>query len=571
MKLIIREYLSLLRESGELDVLIPDLLFSKGIIPLAYPKKGLREYGVDAIAVGKNDNGEKTLFILTIKCGNIDRANWDVGLQAVRPSLNEIKDGFLTSHIRPEHKDLPKEIILCTGGHFIRDIWVNWKGFCEENNKENLLFKFWGGNELASMVEEYMLNDQLLPEELRSNFRRVLALINEPDNSINDYNFIIHKLFENLNKFSVKKSNQVKKAKKVFATIHLCLVIVYKWAVNQNNLKPAYLAGEMTLLLSYDFFKKKELLDHKTLTKYLLNILNTNSKIGREFFQKYAPVCKYRDALSNTHRSHLLNNIAIFELLGIMSTTGFAYYIRTINLKNPKDDFSKTELLSIVKVIKDLITNNPMLNSPYYDNHIIDISAALLLFHCADETDFAKKWIRDMTMSIDYAFRGLGNKFPIHTDSFDDLVALNESGRINKEKLFKCSTLIPILAQWTASFDLEETYQQIRGVFSRSDYKDVTFTVWYPNENIEDNLYTSRNSHENGNSEVPHLLCESFDEYKSNIKKVQDKTVPFKSLTFAKNFLFELPLMASRHYRTPVLPQLRQLSVLEKNNGVKEE
>lgn len=52
MKLIIREYLSLLKESKELDWLIPDLLLSMGIEPFSYPQIGVRQYGVDVAAVG---------------------------------------------------------------------------------------------------------------------------------------------------------------------------------------------------------------------------------------------------------------------------------------------------------------------------------------------------------------------------------------------------------------------------------------------------------------------------------------------------------------------------------------
>jgi hypothetical protein len=52
MRLVLREYLSMLRESGELDVLLPDLLIAMKIDPLTRPGKGMRQYGVDVPAVG---------------------------------------------------------------------------------------------------------------------------------------------------------------------------------------------------------------------------------------------------------------------------------------------------------------------------------------------------------------------------------------------------------------------------------------------------------------------------------------------------------------------------------------
>lgn len=45
MKLIIREYLTLLKESGELDRLLPDLLLSMSIPPISRAQKGVRQEG----------------------------------------------------------------------------------------------------------------------------------------------------------------------------------------------------------------------------------------------------------------------------------------------------------------------------------------------------------------------------------------------------------------------------------------------------------------------------------------------------------------------------------------------
>ena len=53
MKLIIREYLSLLKESNELDRLLPDLLLMMGIEPISHAQVGVRQYGVDLAAVGE--------------------------------------------------------------------------------------------------------------------------------------------------------------------------------------------------------------------------------------------------------------------------------------------------------------------------------------------------------------------------------------------------------------------------------------------------------------------------------------------------------------------------------------
>jgi len=53
MRLAIREYLAGLRESEELDALLPDLLLSMGMRLLETPKRGVKQHGVDVAAIGR--------------------------------------------------------------------------------------------------------------------------------------------------------------------------------------------------------------------------------------------------------------------------------------------------------------------------------------------------------------------------------------------------------------------------------------------------------------------------------------------------------------------------------------
>ncbi len=117
MKLIIKEYLSLLKESKELDTLLPDLLLSMGFETISLPQIGATQYGVDIAAIGKDIDGKKKLFIFTIKQGDIGRNDWCENKQAVKQSLDQIRDVYFNFHIPTQYKNLPKVIVLCTGGY----------------------------------------------------------------------------------------------------------------------------------------------------------------------------------------------------------------------------------------------------------------------------------------------------------------------------------------------------------------------------------------------------------------------------------------------------------------------
>lgn len=94
MRIILREYLGMLRESGEFDALLPDLLREMQFVPLSAPQQGVRQAGVDLAAVGNDANGQRNLWLFVLKRGDLGRKDWDTLPQSIHPSLNEILDVY---------------------------------------------------------------------------------------------------------------------------------------------------------------------------------------------------------------------------------------------------------------------------------------------------------------------------------------------------------------------------------------------------------------------------------------------------------------------------------------------
>jgi hypothetical protein len=133
LNLIIQEYLSQLKESKELDKLLPDLLSAMKFVPITIPQLGVRQYGVDISAEYIDDKKNKILYLFIIKQGDIGRNDWDSSPQSVRQSLDEIKDVYLTKFLSVEHKNITKKIILCTSGVLKQETEENWKGYIDKN------------------------------------------------------------------------------------------------------------------------------------------------------------------------------------------------------------------------------------------------------------------------------------------------------------------------------------------------------------------------------------------------------------------------------------------------------
>src|ERR1043165_7505119 len=105
MKLLVRNYLASLREREELDAILPDLLSELGYTEYSRPQRGTAQAGVDIVAIG-DDEGERKVFLFSVKQGDLTRQSWDGTPQALRSSLNEILDTSIPTKIPKRYQSL---------------------------------------------------------------------------------------------------------------------------------------------------------------------------------------------------------------------------------------------------------------------------------------------------------------------------------------------------------------------------------------------------------------------------------------------------------------------------------
>ena len=180
MKLIFSEYLGSLKERGELDAIMPDLLSELGFTVFSKPAIGTKQHGVDVAAVGPGQGGQRTLFLISIKPGDLRRSGWDVGAQSLRTSLNQILDVYIANHIPKRYADLPAVIVLCLGGQLHEDVRADVEGYMAKNTKGRIAFDLWNGDSLADLLLSGVLREKALPDTWRSDFRKSVALVDEP-------------------------------------------------------------------------------------------------------------------------------------------------------------------------------------------------------------------------------------------------------------------------------------------------------------------------------------------------------------------------------------------------------
>jgi hypothetical protein len=560
MRLIIKEYLSLLKESGELDKLLPDLLLCMGIVPLSEAEVGVRQYGVDISAV---DAKNKILYLFTVKQGDIDRKTWDSGnIQDVRASLNEINDVYLRSKIPNKYSNFKKLIVLSTGGELKQQVESNWNGYVESNTKKDEVeYEFWGGDKLALFIENYMFSENLLPKEFRSLFRRTLSLIGDIDYKLEDYSIILNNLLFETEYSDTTKQSVKKKIKKNLRTINLCLSVIWFWSKKENNIRNSLYAGEKTVLLMWDFLSKNKLLNSPS----VIGIFNSTQVIAYSIYEEYVNKikahCAVENGLSCRSGNYLLETINIYEQLGIISTFGIIMH----KWSYCNADFNEMNI-DCCRQLCMLIKNHQSAKTPLYDSHSIEISLAIYYLAINQQIEFVNSWIIDIITNIRFAFNVLGKYFPISSDSFEELVGLNVIREKDKNDYIEISTLLPMLAQWCCAINLPETYQMIKQITSDS-FAKTTMQIWYPDNETNSYIYNRNAARQSGAMDAPIKFLESIEDMKQQIQKVQKNTISINELSCCEKGYYELSFISNRHYKTPFLPQFIQLTIL--NEGKK--
>jgi hypothetical protein len=158
MRLILTEYINSLKEDGELDKLIQDILRAYQIEIFSRPEKG-RQYGVDIYAVGKDfeDGNKKKVFLITVKQGDLDRQNWNVHQNSVQQSVDEIRTVFVRSNLAPQHKKLPIKIVVAFNGMIKQSVQQNWRGYTESN--PGFEYALWEIDFLVNNFQNKLLNE----------------------------------------------------------------------------------------------------------------------------------------------------------------------------------------------------------------------------------------------------------------------------------------------------------------------------------------------------------------------------------------------------------------------------
>lgn len=436
MKLLIRDYLASLKEREELDAILPDLLSELGLTVYSRPRRGTLQHGVDIAAVGEDEDGERKVFLFSVKQGDLTRQDWDCTPQALRPSLNEIRDAYIRNRIPTRYKNLKIVICLAFGGDVHEQVRESLTGYIAENTTERITFDEWNGDKIAGLILKGILREELLPKSMRSCFQKAVAMVDEPDVSYEHFG----RLARDLRKAGVAS---VKARVCAARQLNICLWILFVWARDVGNLEAPYRASELALLSAWELLRPtigKKSREAKSLSRVIYQLIKLHTTIATEFLEgKIMPHVQlhYGVSMSIGSQSSLDVNLSLFEVLGRIGQTGLWIHWSGGQGDQENRETAQNLVVQLCQAGLALIRNNPTLCLPIIDRQGTDIALFLQLWLVSGlDAVGVTSWLQEMAHRLIFTIRTRG-RYP---SSASDYRELAEHPRDRSDDYFKEAT-----------------------------------------------------------------------------------------------------------------------------------
>lgn len=565
MKLIIEEYLSLLKEEGELDVLLTTLLKAMGFKIVYRPQKGVTQNGVDLCAVGEDffdqneseENGRRKLFIFVLKQKDISRSNWNTSHpQSVRPTLDSIFDSYIPRLIENEYRGLPIKVVLCFNGVMEQALTADWSGYTNRNSSDNIKIVAWNIDTLTDLIYKHLLNESVFENTSKRLLRKTLSFLDIPGYEPIDYYQLVEDILTKIDFSSQQKRND--SLKKIFRSINLSLNILKHWCEDVDNLKPSILAAERTLLITWKWIIENNLKRSTVARKCFKDIFITAQKIFIKYLNKFEELFEIRHGLFAHRQNDIEYSLIAFEQLGILGEIGLNLLVsiqdkETREIWEPiNESVAKTQ-----KAIWELVYNNEIMNYPRLDSHSTEISLALAFFIATNINDPTSKSIHLWLDGISSACRYTGIK-PFSTDSYNSLFESKFKRKEIKEPDF--SILIPTLFSWILCSD-HAIYERFRDLFVKL-FKKTDMELWLPDENSFFEMCKTNAAYKTGHCITSIEFPENIEAFRQELTQNLAHIVaiwqePIQSCKLKSLDLeFLISVISSRHFRTPFPPNI---------------
>ena len=560
MKLIFTQYLASLRERDELDVVLPDLLSEIGLNVISRPARGTRQHGVDVAAVGTLPNGVRSLYLISIKPGDLRRSGWNTGEQSLRTSLDQVLDVYIEKLKPKRYKGLPVVVVLCLGGDLHEDVKEDVNGYMDRNTTDGITFELWNGDALAELLLTGVLAENALPATWRSDLRKSVALVDEPDVSFRNFCRFLTGVTDHCKPTGPARLTAVRQ-------IYLALWTLYVWARDAENIEAAYQCSERAMLVSWAMVKnhlpdKPKKAPH--FSQSMQRLIALHHTIADDYLSSYVkPRAKVLHGLASAvpSQTSLDINLTLFDVLGRVGTCGLwqlhSFQMLESNGRMEEAEAVREQLHGTAMLLADMLNNNPILCTPIKDNQAIDINIACLFLNRVGCDQVIRNWVQQTARATIFAYH-TNTDYPCVFLDYRDLAHHPMDTPDYRLEATSASLLVPTLAVWAAITGDTATLDGLAD-FVSEHYRHSNLQLWYPGSDTEEHLYCGSAGHGRFASGINvGRTCEGM---LAPIRSECALSTAYDSLSVRQYGLWPMLVSASRHHRHPVPPHLWPLQI----------
>ncbi|MGB3224808.1 MAG: hypothetical protein WBB23_18535 [Desulforhopalus sp.] len=543
IQLVLSHYLAALRERDELDALLPELLKAMGHSVLSRPQIGPMQAGVDVVTTKEDENGIVEVFLFVIKFGDVGRADFYGGKQAVDPSIREACNDFARNRLPEPLRPLYKRFILVTNGVLLQEAQAGFAALSHDvAERPQCSLEFWGTDQLTPLIEQYLFDENLLLSKGKSNLRAALAGLEESETAIHRFVRFVESCFEaDETESKQRESTRRKKFMKRCAAASMGWAVLLVWGRSEDNLKPGVVSGEYLALRMWAEAVKTGFSADEGFIKRLEALIVLQVKALVDYFEKVLPQLLNRQAVLVYRPERILYAEIVFEEMGRLAT------LLLLLQHCPDQDKFRAE---IHNQLLHVVNEHPGCRLPVYDDQSIDLTLILAALMGDSDWDNAQRILSDVTNRLQRALR-TNRYLPVDTDLLEDAVALNVTGEAGPYDFFETSSLVPALATVAAFLGDEETLKHLRDdIQPRLD--NVTLERWFPGVSMETLTGSNRSVQEVGVSRaIAGVRATTLEEAEASLK-------PFKGAAEPTDFKWHgtpwaiLTALSARIHRHPV-------------------
>jgi hypothetical protein len=534
MKFLVRDYLASLRERGELDRALVDLLTAMGLRVLRSPARGQAESGLDVAAVGRLDGGEPTLYLFQVKMGNVTRSSWNTGPNAVRQSLEDLIDG-LVAFRKLAKEEAAKRVVLVLAhtGVIENNVRSRYEGFVA-NNKRKVRIKNWDLEILAGYVVQFLLNERLFGDVPAAKLRRTLAFLEVPGYDLRHLKDLTHTLVPHPT--SGEKTRQ-----RALLQIRMVLGIVEHFALTEaGNADLATRAYELGFLEVYAWLRRDELLGKRKYLDLLLPLIDRYLACSLELLQRLDPLldAPHGLALGGMHErvEYPLRAIRVAGLAG-------QWFLVLARFSEQPDVLDKLKLLA--RFALRLKKSVPVVAKPLFDDQMLEVGLFALTLFAIGEADIARDYVSEVVARL------ICGSLPEGTGNLEAVANLHFTQQKSPEYLDSSSTLLPMLAELTVLLEIPEVYRQIRERWNEK----VDFQEWYPDETFPAwGLLAHSSEEDRTKTESTIVLPESMDQFRREVEERRVADAAYSACLLNDRFFdlaYHVAARLHRHRLTP--------------------